>query len=44
MVTPEDVGLVYTAIPERYEQRDKTDLRVTVTRGTQEHDIKLSAK
>jgi hypothetical protein len=44
MVLPDDVGLVYAPIPERYEQREKTDLTVTVKRGDQDHDIRLSPK
>jgi hypothetical protein len=40
----EDVGLVYTPIPSRYENSDSTDLRLTVERGKQSHDVKFSAK
>lgn len=44
MMFPEDVGLVYVPIPERYERREQTDLSVIVARGKQPHDVVLSAK
>jgi len=44
MIYPEDVGLVYTPIPAKYEDLSTTNLTVKVERGKQEHDLTLSAK
>lgn len=41
MTLPKDVGLVYTAIPPKYESRQDSGLTVNVKRGKQPHDIKL---
>ena len=37
-----DVGLAYTPIPSKYEEIGTTDLTVTVEKGKQTHDIKLT--
>jgi len=42
MVLPTDVGFGYTAIPDKYESLATTDQTVTVERGEQTHDIKLT--
>jgi hypothetical protein len=42
MVLPKDVGLVFTAIPTKYEDVKTSDLRATLTKGKQTHAIKLS--
>jgi hypothetical protein len=42
MMLPENVGFGYTPIPEKYESLATTDLTVTVERGNQTHDIKLT--
>jgi hypothetical protein len=46
MVTPNPAerGLIYKAIPAKYEKIETSDLSVTVTRGNQQHDIRLTSK
>ena len=42
MTLPQDVGLVFTPIPAKYEELTTTDLAVTVEKGQQAHEIKLT--
>lgn len=44
MVYPDDVGFTYVPIPAKYESASTTDLQVTVAKGNQSHDIKLTSK
>jgi hypothetical protein len=44
MMLPEDVGLVYTPVPTKYEDLATTDLTVTVQKGKQTFDITLTGK
>jgi hypothetical protein len=44
IILPQDVGLVYTPIPQKYEDLATTDLTVTVEKGKQTHNITLTTK
>jgi hypothetical protein len=41
---PSERGLVYRAIPEKYEKVETSGLTCVVQKGTQTHDLKLSSK